>query len=154
MNEHNRDESTPVELRAMESAVSDLGDIERAAAPTGLEARLFAATRHIVSVEEAPVVVARIGQRTAWFARLRIAASVAMVGGLAGIYLTLGPATPGSTAAARSLEEDMNYVLELRSADDGLAMMSEKIDTLFLDASSLGDSFNSDPTTSLLEGAS
>lgn len=159
MSEYNGNNSTPVELRAIESALSDLGEIERGSAPAGLESRLLAGTCRMLSVEDAPVVIARIGNRVSFVARLRVAASVVIVGGLAALYLNLGhsnslPVTTLSSTMASALEEDMNFVLELRAADESLSAMGEKIDTLFMDASSIGDSLNSDPSTSLLEGTS
>lgn len=148
-----QNESTPVELRAIESALAELGERDRGSAPAGLESRLEASTRHMLTAEDAPVVIARIGHRMSLVSKLRIAASVAIVGGLAAVFLSNGPSSSLSPIAARSLEEDMNYVLELRSADEGLAAMGDKIDTLFMDTSNVGDSLKTDPATTLLEGA-
>lgn len=155
MNNHGfHNESTPDDLSAVESSLSRLGEHERASAPAGFEARIQAATGHMLSADDAPVVIARIGHRMSFVAKLRIAASVAIVGGLAALYLSNSPTNVLSSTAARSLEEDMNYVLDLKSSDESMSAMSEKIDILFMDATSLGDSLKSDPSTSLLDGAS
>lgn len=140
MNAH--DHNTPEDLRPIENALDTLAAAEQASAPAMFEERLVRAVRG--GMESAPVVVARIG----FMARVRVAAAVLIVGTIGSLYLAR--TAPTRVATTTTLEADVNFLLDLRSSDDVLASMGEKIDTLFLDASTLKDDIGNDWSSSLL----
>jgi hypothetical protein len=157
------DAETPAELRGIEASLNELGEAERASAPQMLEQDVFMASRSALA--DAPVVIAKIGPRRTKVLQLALAAAVVLVGAAAAIWMkpviTQSPSptpTPGGEIArtsAERLEDEVNYLFALRSADDSLAKVGEKIDTLFIDAGTLGDSLNADPAAALLnDGAS
>jgi hypothetical protein len=153
---------TPTELRGIEASLNDLADAERASAPQTLEQDVFAASR--AALADAPVVIARIGPRRTMHLRLALAAAVVIVGAAGAIWLK--PVIPTTATPpvdpiavkpndAEKLEDEVNYLFALRSADDSLTTVGEKIDSLFLDASTLSDSVKADPASALLnDGAS
>jgi hypothetical protein len=128
------DENTPVELRATESSVDALARSEREAAPVTLEARLFMATRGLLPRHDAVVVV----KRSVWVTRMRVAAAVALAGGLGAVWLAASGGHGKGSLEIASLEADVNFVLAMKSlGDDGTG---DGIDALYLDADSLSRS--------------
>lgn len=146
---------TPEELRAVEAALNELGERDRNAAPARLEQGVFLASFGKLRGEGAPEVVARI--RPAVMTPMRLAAAVAVVGAAAAVWLgysamfnRVGGISGTQIASTTGLEDDVNFVLDLRSSSDDLAILGERIDTLFMDTSSVSDSLKSDPTAVLL----
>lgn len=101
MNESNRnaslnEETTPVELRGVESALGRLAERDRAGAPAGFEDRLFESTR--ASLGESSGVIARIGGAgagvTGWRFRLAAAVAIAAVGVFAAVWVRPFGAAP------------------------------------------------------------
>jgi hypothetical protein len=128
---------TPADLRLTEAALEALARAEQNAAPATLEARVFMATRGLLPVAapaDAPAVVVR---RTSFLSRVRIAASVAIVGGLGALWLAQGVG-PADKSDLASLEADVDFVLAMKA--DGMSTTRESIDALYLDADNLGDS--------------
>jgi hypothetical protein len=127
----------PVELRPIAAAVDDLAHHERAAAPTTLEDRLFMATQGTLTAQArgAPVVVRRV-----WMSgRLRLAASIALAGGIMAVWLgRVG--MPAEGKAAR-LESDMDLLVSLRSGDDGIG---DALNVLQMETDTVSDSLKSD----------
>ena len=143
---------TPAELRPIEAALDAVAEADRESAPTRLEQGVFLASWRNLgerNLGEAPEpVIARVGPM---FSRWRIAAAAA-VGIVALIFVGRSLVNTGGAqlALANGLEDDVNFVLDLRSSSDDLATLGERIDTLFLDTTSVGDSLKSDATTILL----
>jgi len=155
MNMHNGFEhrETPEELRPVEAALDELGTRERNSAPSRLEQGVFLASWRKVRREDSAPVIVRI--RPVVWARLSVAAAVMIVGAVAAVWLsrsTPSNLTPsiGNIASTNGLEDAVNFVLDLRTSNDDLALLGDKIDTLFLDASTIGDSLKSDSSTVLL----
>lgn len=140
---------TPAELRPTEAALDSLARAEREAAPATLEARIFVATRGLLP-GSAPVVFVR---RATFLTRMRVAASVAIVGGVAALWLAQGgtPAAPAPRVDAAALEADVNFILAMKS--EGLANTRESIDTLYLEADALAAAFKKYDTLPLVEGS-
>jgi hypothetical protein len=150
---------TPEELRPIESALDVIAQGERDAAPLRLEQSVFLASYGKLRGEaEEPMVFARIGTRIGGGlgARMRLAAAVGLIGAVAAAWLgysaMFNRAGGGSVqvASATGLEDDVDFVLDLRSSSDDLAILGERIDSLFLDTTSVGDSLKSDTTTNLM----
>lgn len=142
---------TPEDLRGIEDAVRDLGEVERASAPESLERNVFLASRQ--ELHEAPVIIAKIGQHRTRQLRVALAAAVAVMATVGAVWMK--PSIPASQTAAALLEDDVNNLFALRSSDESMTRVGEKIDTLFIDTGSLGDSLANDPTPALLnEGTS
>jgi hypothetical protein len=144
---------TPEDLRAVEAALDELGERERSSAPARLEQGVFLATYANLRADTMPVVAARI--RPAALTRLRMAAAVAIVGaaawlGYSAMFSRVG--VPGGTQVASTLglEDDVDFLLDLRSSSDDLAILGERIDTLFMDTRTFGDSLGSDSTSVLM----
>ncbi len=136
---------TPAELRAAEAAVEALARAEHEAAPATLEARLFMATRGLLP-GVAPVVVVR---RRSIFTGMRMAAAIALVGAIGATWLARGGHGTDKFDPA-NLEADVDFILAMKS--DGQAMR-EGIDSLYLDAHTLGDSLKDHEGAPLDEGA-
>ncbi len=144
---------TPEELRRIESAMDALGRAERESAPATLEHGIFEASRHAVDAGDEPVI-ARIHTRPLFGRTLRIAAAVALAGVAVVIWSMNGNGTSGTpstlVASNNGLEEDVNFLLDLSSSADDLALLGERIDSLYLDTTSVSDSLKSDPGSVLL----
>jgi len=146
MNGNSELTDTPTDLRATEAALDALGRAERDAAPSTLEARLFMATRGLLPAGTPAVVV----RRTTIFTRMRIAASVAVVGGLGALWLARGTGA-GDRGDLASLEADVDFVLAMKA--DGMSTTRESIDALYLDADNLRDSLKKHDTLPVDEGS-
>jgi hypothetical protein len=143
---------TPEDLRGVEAAVDAIAQGERDAAPVRLEQGVVLASYGSLRGEATePVVVARIGRGMGM--RVRLAAAVGLVGAAAAAWLgysAMFNRVGAPVQVANGLEDDVNYVLDLRSSTDDLAILGDRIDSLLLDAGSVGDSLKSDATTNLL----
>lgn len=144
------DMNTPEELKGMESAVEALGAAERASAPERLEQGVFLASWRELSKEgDAPVIRVRAWGRS--WGRAAIAAAVLVVSGVAATFMGRGTGPGGVTVASTNgLEDAVNFVLDLRTSNDDLALLGDKIDTLILDAGTVSESLQSDPATVLM----
>jgi hypothetical protein len=146
--------ATPDELQPIEAALDRLGEHERDSAPIRLEQGVFLASYGKLRDQGTSVVAGRI--LPAILTRLRLAAAVGIIGAAAAMWLgysaMFGGTSTGSTqiASTTGLEDDVNFVLDLRSSSDDLAILGDRIDTLFMDTSSVGDSLRSEPTMILL----
>jgi len=145
---------TPEDLRKIEETLEALGESERGAAPARLHQSVFLASfGKLNGPVEAPVVRVR---RMNWAgAALKVAAAVAIVGVAVGVWsLSGGNRGAGSgvvlVASSHGLEDDVDFLLDLRSSADDLAVLGERIDTLFLDATSVRDSLSSEPGSLML----
>lgn len=149
MNRNDQNLETPAELRATEAAADALARAEQDAAPATLEARVFMATRALLP-QDAPLVVVR---RTVWFTRMRVAAAIAIVGGIGTVWLAQGGGarTFDKNADLASLEADVDFILAMKSG--GLSSTRDGIDALFLDADTLGDSLKKHDGSLLDEGS-
>lgn len=145
---------TPNELRNVEHTLQALGEAERNAAPARLEQGVFLASySKLKGPVETPVVRVR---RLSWMsAGLKVAAAVAVVGVAVGVW-SLSRTQPGGgssqirLASTTALEDDVDFLLDLRSSADDLAILGERIDTLFLDTTSVRDSLSSEPGSLML----
>lgn len=81
----------------LERALERLGAAERAGAPQGLEARVFASSVEALHGAERPTVVARVGWARV---RLSVAAALVGIGAVAAAWLTGGPRTPAAAPVA------------------------------------------------------
>ena len=137
---------TPAELRATEAALDTLAKAERDSAPPTLEARLFVATRALLPA--APVVVVR---RSSFLWRARLAAAVAIVGGLSCLFLARGTSNGLDKTDLSALEADVDFALAIKT--DGFGPSRESIDALYLDAHNVRDSFRQSDTITLDDGS-
>ena len=148
MNNPRSDGQLPADLVAIHAALDDLAARERDAATPTLEDRVFIATRASLarSSQVAPdIVVRRIS-----LGGLRIAAAVALLGALGAVWLARStPATssPAKVLAIDTLEDDVEFLLAMRTIDD-FNPSGDSLDAIFLDTSSL----DTKPTNPLDEG--
>ncbi len=137
----------PDELRPIEAALERLAQTERASALPTLEDRVFVFTRAELAGVERPLTITI---RRSSLGRLRIAAALALVGSLGALWLARVGQQPGSTIVAAGsgslerLETEVDFLLAMRSADDGLRSTSDSIDALFLDTLNLGNSLKTE----------
>lgn len=146
MNQLNDNPNTPAELRPIEASIEELGRVERAAAPASLEQGVFLASlRHLNAAEAAPLSIVT---RPLLGRFVRMAAAVAVVGAVVGIWAMSGGRASATTT--NGLEDDVNFVLDLRSSADELAILGERIDSLYLDTTTVRDSLGTDATNQIL----
>lgn len=126
---------TPDDLLAVAAGLDELGALERASAPAGLEDRVLARTRDLLPAP-APLVMVKARSRRV-FTAMRMAAVVAVCGASAAIWL--GSLGRTARAAQPTLEDDVNLMLALRPQDS----VGERIDVLFSDTAALRDSVKS-----------
>jgi hypothetical protein len=131
MSEQN-DHEVPAELAEIAGVVAALGAADRGAAPAGLGARVFEATRGMLGAQEAPLMFVR-AKRTPMLTRMRVAAGVALLVGTTAIWL----GEIGTPSHRNTLEDDVDLMLAMRHQD---ATVSERIDMLFSDTAALRDS--------------
>jgi hypothetical protein len=143
----NQESHTPHDLRPIESALHSLAQAERASAMPTLEDRIFVATRANLAGIERPLIIT-VRRRT--LSRLRIAAVLALMGCVGALWLARLGQQPGNpliastTGSLEKLETDVEFMLAMRSADDGLRSTSDSIDSLFLDTLNIGNSLRTD----------
>jgi hypothetical protein len=130
--EHIVGPGTPPGLRATEAAVEELAGVERGGAPVALEDRVFMASRGLLPAGSAPVVV-----RARFLTRMRVAAVVALVGAGVTAWVAQSGRGEGSGDLA-GLEQDVDFLLAVKTA--GYDSTRQRIDDLFLDANSVGQS--------------
>ncbi|MBX3377488.1 MAG: hypothetical protein KF678_10855 [Phycisphaeraceae bacterium] len=146
---------TPDELKNVEATLDALGEAERQSAPARLAQGVFLASySKLRGPVEAPVVRVR---RLNWAGLgLKVAAAVALTGVAVGLWtLSGGNRTSGGSgvvqvALSHGLEDDVDFLLDLRSSADDLAVLGERIDTLYLDATSVRDSLSAEPGSLML----
>jgi hypothetical protein len=160
MNDRNLN-STPEDLRRIERALDALAAHEAATAPAGIETRLLSAVGAELAPRTEPVAVIR---RVRIVTRMRVAAALALVGGLAAIMAARlgGPvqqspagltvASAGTALASSGLEDDVELWLSLKTPDS-LQSVSDSIDMLSVDTTLLrGSSLETDLGTLLDPG--
>ncbi|MCC6661196.1 MAG: hypothetical protein IT437_09955 [Phycisphaerales bacterium] len=149
MNEHRNNLGTPEPLRGVGALLDALAASERASAPSGVEARVFAATRGAIAapaLREPKGVIATIrpsGYRL--FTPLRVAAGLALVAASGAIWLAgmRGGAagSAGATSIAEryeSLDSKVETLLAWKSPmGDGFEGLGEQIDLIYADLSDL-----------------
>lgn len=144
----NRHEQLPAELHDIAAAVDRLAAVD-AAAPPGLEDRVFEATRGVF----ADPVVARIVPRRVW-SPVRMAAAVAIVSAGAALWLANIGGPGATTVPGLSAEAYADHLVVLASLDDDWSSLNERLDVLRLETEAVAGSYSWDwasPLTS--EGA-
>lgn len=129
---------TPPDLVAMESSLCDLASRDARTVPTGLEERIFSASRRALTTghadnPEAQSVIARIGPLPhRWATPVRIAAGIALVATVATAWLAIDrtPApVPQRITLATGVELTLDDWTEVELLlDDGLG---DRLDTLY-----------------------
>lgn len=157
MNDRNLN-NTPAELRRIEGSLEALAARDAATAPAGMETRLLSAVRAELSPKTEPIAVIR---RVQVVTRMRVAAALAITGGLVAVMaaqLGRAPASPGTanvvvaSGASTGLEDDVELWLSLKTPDS-LQSVSDTIDMLSVDTTLLrGTTLDSDLETLLDPG--
>ena len=154
MNDRNLN-STPAELRRIEGSLEALAARDTATAPAGMEGRLLSAVRAELSSAAEPIAVIR---RVRIITRMRVAAALAITGGLAAIMAAQLSGRPATTTggsrivAVNGLEDDVEFWLSLKTPDS-LQSVSDSIDMLSVDTTLLrGTTLDSDLGTLLDPG--
>ena len=155
MTTENSTNQTPAELRAVEAALEDLARRERGAASPALEDRLFMISRGALPGFSAERVVVR---RIVFLSRMRIAAALALVGGLgAGWLAERGSPAPAAIASsserALRLEQDVEWLLAMRSNGEGLEGLADVLSMLLIDVETIDDALESDWPVTFDDGA-
>lgn len=152
-NEHEIDaallETDAIARRAARLDASSARELPGNPAGVTLEDRIFGATRDVLN--SSLPVVARIGpgSRSTHSSVWRMAAAIAIVAGLGGLYVSLRPATPAITIAAtdgNKAAADMELVLAAVSLLD--EPLSGNFDQLAEDAARLHELVTTDRTFS------
>jgi hypothetical protein len=158
MNDRNLN-TTPAELRRIEVKLEALAAHEASTAPAGLEDRLLSAVRAERSPATEPIAVIR---PIRIITRMRVAAALAIMGGLAAIMAARmggapAPNVSGGTVVATGLtstglEDDVELWLSLKTPDN-LQSVSDSIDMLSVDTTLLrGTTLDNDLGTLLDPG--
>ena len=144
MTKHDCDKLYPADIAPMAQALDELAEVDRAAARSGLEARVARAAwpRRAAGFDLASRSEAGAGAGSGWRGwvmrpSMRLAASVAVMAGGVAAWVAMQPgawvARPGGGAggpvgdAAPSLEQDVDAWLSLAGPDDGLGARIEAL---------------------------